>query len=215
MYNHMLNNRIVRNYVQWLMHGECEVYESISIITSELNIHDEMEEMLNDAFGMPMPNNEFEISIHVHEEVTNLNENANKFYNLLKEAKQELYPGCKKFIKLSFILRLFHMKCLNGRSNTSFTMLLQLLKKTLPAGETLPNDYYEAKKLLHDLGLHYIKIDACPSYCMLYSKEYANENECIVYGVSRWKSSDIHSTYEFNKSLRYFPLKPRLQRLYM
>ena len=46
MYNHMLNNRIVRNCVRWLMHGECEFYESISIITSEPNIHDEMEEML-------------------------------------------------------------------------------------------------------------------------------------------------------------------------
>ena len=43
--------------------------------------------------------------------------------------------------------------------------------------------------------------------------------------VSRWKSSDVHPKDEFNQSskkkkisakvLRYFPLKPRLQRLYM
>ena len=60
---------------------------------------------------------------------------------------------------------------------------------------------------------------------MLYSKEDENVNKCIVCGVSRWKSSDVHSTDEFNQSskkkkitakvLRYFPLKPRLQRLYM
>ena len=60
---------------------------------------------------------------------------------------------------------------------------------------------------------------------MLYSKEHANANECIVCGVSRWKSNDVHPTDEFNQSskkkkiptkvLRYFPLKPRLQRLYM
>ena len=47
----------------------------------------------------------------------------------------------------------------------------------------------------------------------------------VVYSVSRWKSSDVHSTNEFNKSskkkkipakvLHYFPLRPRLQRLYM
>ena len=47
----------------------------------------------------------------------------------------------------------------------------------------------------------------------------------VVCSVSRWKSSDVHSTDEFNKSskkkkipakvLRYFPLRPRLQRLYM
>ena len=60
---------------------------------------------------------------------------------------------------------------------------------------------------------------------MLYSKEHANANECIVCGVSRWKSSDVHPTDVFNQSskkkkipakvLRYFPLKPRLQMLYM
>ena len=79
--------------------------------------------------------------------------------------------------------------------------------------------------MLRELGLHYIKIDACPLDFMLYSKEHANAIECIVCGVSRWKSSDAHRTDEFNQSskkkkfpakvLRYFPLKLRLQRLYM
>ena len=82
----------------------------------------------------------------MHEEFEKPNEDANKFYNLLREADHELYPGCKKFTKLSFIIRLFHMKCLNGWSNKSFTMLLELLKEALPEGETLPSNYYEAKK---------------------------------------------------------------------
>ena len=143
----------------------------------------------------------------------------------MREAKHEFYPWCKKFTKLSFIIRLFHIKCLNGWSNKSFTMLLELLKEALPEGETFPSNYYETKKVLCDLSLHYIKIDVCPSDYMLYSKEHANENECIVCGFSRWKSSDVHPTNEFNQSskkkkihakvLRYFPLKPRLQRLFM
>ena len=33
------------------------------------------------------------------------------------------------------------MKCLNGWSNKSFTMLPELLKETLPEGETLPSNY--------------------------------------------------------------------------
>ena len=55
---------------------------------------------------------------------------------------------------------------------------------------------------------------------MLYSKEHANSNECIVCGVSRWKSSDVHPIDEFNQSsnkkkisakvLCYFSLKQRL-----
>ena len=135
MYDHLLDNGIARNHVRWLMHGEYEFYEPTNTNnsgTNESDMHDEMEEMLNDAFGMSMPNEEFKRSPHVHEEFESiLNENANKFYNLLREAEHELYPGCKKFTKLSFIIRLFHMKCLNGWRIKSFTMLLELLKEAL------------------------------------------------------------------------------------
>ena len=167
MYDHLLNNGIARNYVRWLMNEEYEFYEPTrNSGTNEYDMHDEIEEMLNDAFGMSMPNEESERSPHVHEEFESIpNENAN---NLLREAEHELYPGCKKFTKLSFIIRLFHMNCLNGWRNKSFSMLLQLLKETLLECETLLSNYYETKKVLCDLGLHYIKIDACPSDRMLY-----------------------------------------------
>ena len=118
MYDHLLDNGIARNYVRWLMHGEYEFYEPTNTGnsgTNESDMHDEMKEMLNDAFGMSMPNEESERSPHVHEEFESIpNENANTFYNLLREAEHELYPECKKFTKLSFIIRQFHMKCLNG-----------------------------------------------------------------------------------------------------
>ena len=229
IYNHLLDNGIARTYVRWLMNGEYELYEPTNISnsgTNESDMHDEIEKMLNNVFGMSMPNEESEKSTYVHEEFESiLNENANKFYNLLREAEHELYPGYKKFTKLFLIIRLVHMKCLNGWSNKSFTILLELLKEALLEGETLPSNYYETKIVLRDLGLHYIKIDVYPSDCMLYSKEHANVNECIVCGVFRWKSSDVHPTDEFNQSsktkkiptkvLRYFPLKLKLQRLYM
>ena len=78
-------------------------------------MHDEMKEMLNDAFKMSMSSEESERSPHVHEEFELiLNENVNKFYNLLREAEHELYPRCKKFRKLFFIIRLFHKKYVNG-----------------------------------------------------------------------------------------------------
>ena len=149
MYDHFLDNGIVRNYVRWLMHGEYEFYEPTNTNTNESDMHDEMQEMLNDAFGVSNTNAsmDFERSPHVHDDFEKPNKDANKFYNLLRDAKHELYSGCKKFTKLSFIIRLFHMKCLNGWSNKSFTMLLELLKKTLSKSEKLPSSYYEAKKI--------------------------------------------------------------------
>ena len=100
------------------MQGEYEFYESKNTRnsgTNESDMHDEMEEILNDAFGMSIPNEESERSPYVHVEFESIpNENENKFYNFLREAEDELYLGCKKFTKFSFIIRLFHMKCLNG-----------------------------------------------------------------------------------------------------
>ena len=59
-------------------------------------MHDEMEEMLNDAFGMLMPNEESERSPHVHEEFESIpNENANKFYYLLSKLSMNYIQSVK------------------------------------------------------------------------------------------------------------------------
>ena len=52
MYDHFLDNGIARNYVQWLMHGEYEYYKPTNTNTNEPDMYDEMQEMLNDAFGV-------------------------------------------------------------------------------------------------------------------------------------------------------------------
>ena len=87
MYDHLLDNGIARNYVRWLMHVEYEFCEPTNTSTNESIMHDEMQEMLNDAFRMPMPNEESERSPHVHGEFEKPNEDANKFYNLLREVE--------------------------------------------------------------------------------------------------------------------------------
>lgn len=42
------------------------------------------------------------------------NKEVKKFYGVVNDAQQTLYLGCKNFCKLSFIMRLFQMKCLYG-----------------------------------------------------------------------------------------------------
>ena len=81
--------------------GNMSFGEPTNTSTNEPDMHDEMQEMLNDAFGMSMPNEESKRSPHVHEEFEKPNEDAKFFYNLLREAEHQLYPRCKKFSKLS------------------------------------------------------------------------------------------------------------------
>ena len=47
------------------------------------------------------------------------NDEARKFYLLINDANQELYLGCESFSTLSFIIRLYLLKCLHGWSNSS------------------------------------------------------------------------------------------------
>ncbi|KAK6796505.1 hypothetical protein RDI58_004206 [Solanum bulbocastanum] len=102
-------------------------------------------------------------------------------------------------------------------------MLLKILKEELlPDEADLPNTYYGAKKVIRNLGLSYERIDACRNDCMLYWKEDNLIDSCKVCGESKWKVDKRNGEVKNKKGkkvaskiLLYFPLKPRLQRLYM
>ncbi|XP_057760534.1 uncharacterized protein LOC130980909 [Arachis stenosperma] len=181
---------------------------------SETNSYDNMDALLNDRFR------------HVAQAEgikEGMNEDAKKFYDLVEEASKELYPGCKGFSTLSFTIRLYLLKCQHGWSNASFTSLLELLKEVVP-NVNIPTSFNKAKTMVRDLGLDYKKIDACPNDCMLYWKEYEKDTSCHKCGASRWivhpvvEADVLPSNKSHNipvKTLRHFPLIPRLQRLFM
>jgi hypothetical protein len=50
----------------------------------------------------------------------------------------------------------------------------------------VPKDLYQSKKLFYGLGMKYEKIDMCPYYYMLFSKEHAKEKNCLKCGKSRF-----------------------------
>ncbi|KAL6637481.1 hypothetical protein ACP70R_025053 [Stipagrostis hirtigluma subsp. patula] len=154
------------------------------------------------------------------------NESAKKFFALLKEAEKELYPGCKEATKLSFIVRLFQIKCMFGLSNSALEAILLLFSLVLPPGHEVPNTVDKVQKVVRELGLGYEKIHACVNDCVLFRKDYAGLDECPTCGESRWKAATPAGKDEASgaaagkkrvpqKILRYFPLIPRLKRLYM
>ncbi|XP_028758731.1 uncharacterized protein LOC114717701 [Neltuma alba] len=167
--------------------------------------------MVCDAYNVPSMN-DMNNELNENEEP---NVHAKRFYDLLKDAETELYPGCEKMSKLSFIVKLLQLKCLNHWSNKSMDALLALLKDVLPEGALVPNSFYEAKKIIRDLGLDYHKIDACGNDCILYWGEHANEESCPKCKMPRWKLNRQKGKKISQKVLRHFSITPRLQRLYM
>ncbi|CAL5430629.1 unnamed protein product [Camellia sinensis] len=145
-----------------------------------------------------------------------------KYFKLLEDAQTDLYPGCHKFTSLSFIVRILHMKVLNQWTDKSVDMLLELLNEAFPTGTKLPSSYYQAQKVTTDLGFTYETFDACPNSCMLFRKEDTKLDKCVICSSSRWKQNGSVGNDEREsgkrvaaKQMRYFPLKPRLQRLFM
>ncbi|GJU27840.1 putative transposon, En/Spm-like protein [Tanacetum coccineum] len=107
-----------------------------------------------------------------------------KFQELLLDAEKPLYEGCPDFTKLSAIVKLLNLKGKYGASDKFFTELLGLIKKRLPAGNEM-ND--------KDL------------------------TACQTCGTSRWKvDNKTKKVYENipAKVMWYFPIIPRLQRLF-
>ena len=70
---------------------------------------------------------------------------------------------------------------------------------------------------MRSLGLGYEKYDVCSNYCMLYYRADAMKINCDFCRSSRYKprNSTSKGSNKANKQLRYFPLTPWLQRLFM
>ncbi|CAL2240280.1 unnamed protein product [Prunus armeniaca] len=139
-----------------------------------------------------------------------------QYEKLLKNANQELYPGCESFSVLTAIVELMHGKIKYRMSNLCFDYFLGVFKRMFPTDNCLPKDHKQAQKVLNGLGLGYEKIHACKNNCMLFYKEHESLDTCPICNESRFKMTSQNRTTKIpQKVMRYLPLKPRLQRLYM
>ncbi|KAI9125070.1 hypothetical protein K1719_003686 [Acacia pycnantha] len=134
----------------------------------------------------------------------------------MDESDRPLYQGCQKYSKLSFLIKLYHIKCMCGITDKAMSMFLELLRDAFPDAD-IPSSFYEAKNIINRLGLNYEKIDVCPNDCMLYWGEDDQRETCKKCHTSRFKTVRTGKNQKKKpaKILRYFPLKHRLQRLFM
>ncbi|XP_035546566.1 uncharacterized protein LOC109010822 [Juglans regia] len=217
--SHLFINGIDLNYTEWIFHGEEEtrnfdVDDEEVAVSDEDEFIDDMDNMLDDILAgtnvdvpessTPLPSRDsFPEALPV-----------SSFDELLEDTRRPLFGGCTKFSKLSFIVKLLHIKTLGGWSIKSFDMLLNLLKSAFPDAE-LPLSYEDARSLERGLGFKYNKIHACPNDYILYWKEYSELNSCPICKASRWMSTTNGNRMIPHKVLWHFPLKPRLQRLFL
>lgn len=119
---------------------------------------------------------------------------------------------------------MYSLKCIHGITESGFRDLLELIREAFPDAH-IPLSFNAAKNIIKDIGLDYQRIHACPNDCMLYWGENEKEDVCKTCGVSRWTLVEKKGAVENDleklihkvpaKLMRYFPLKPWLQRMFM
>ncbi|GJY50506.1 transposon protein [Tanacetum coccineum] len=142
---HLIEHGIDKNYTCWDLHGEArEPQVDTHTFVSDTN-HEE-----NDSND----DNQDNLDEMLHNAEINVDEkNVKKLQQLFVEAEKAVYNGCKKFTKISFVLRLLDLKAKNNWSDKSFTTLLELLHEAFPKDNELPILTYKAKKLTCPMGL--------------------------------------------------------------
>ncbi|CAD6334911.1 unnamed protein product [Miscanthus lutarioriparius] len=224
--NHILMNGMDCTYTRWVHHGE-----DISVHVNEVPASILVFDIDEDSIGVAENDNNGVDRLDIllrelqtaqghgsHDSKTkNGNNDGNRqssfLKNLIKEAKCQLYPGCTKFSKFSFVAKLLHMKSFYRITNSALSAFVKLLVDAFPEFNTLPTSYHEPKNIIKELGLGYESIHVCYNNCILFQKDYSNHDNCPVCGLSRWKDPQRKKIPQ--KVLRHFPLVPRLQRLFV
>lgn len=160
MFDHLVMNRTIKSYDVWYCHGKSlstansesvNVVLEDSISNAETCDGDDMMAILSDIFGIPtevkpmnLEENETTQEVFGGELLNIPHPDVEIFIKLMQDIDKEMYPGCKKYNRLSFTLQLYNIKCRFGWVNKSFDVLIKLLKDLFHKGETLSSSFHES-----------------------------------------------------------------------
>ncbi|XP_035546617.1 uncharacterized protein LOC118348652 [Juglans regia] len=222
--DHLFIIGIDSTYTEWIFHGEDDPFHHATFsddepdhASADNDYIDDVDEMLEDIrVGSFVDNSSrTDADADANDDIDSYNPPTNLTFNeLVADARQPLYPSCAKFSRLSFIVKLLHIKTIGGWTVKSFDMVIKLLQAAF-LDALFPDSYNDARRLQCGLGFSYEKIHVCPNDCALFWKENAEYNQCPKCNASRWVSSSSVQQKIPQKVLRYFPLKSRLQRLFL
>jgi len=221
---HLLLKEFMENYLCWYAHREIFVRNKsmgervVESTSSASNVHKVVNDNTNPYKNMVMDAmrmNQGNVSqCPIVEEEPNAD--VARFFDLLKDSNEPLWDSCTNNSKLSAIAQVFTIKSDHGLSEAGYDKIIEWARSILPERNRLKENFYAAKSMMKPLGLRYLKIDMYLNFCMLYYLENTELTECMICGDSCYKpKSGRGKTLVAYKKLRYFPITPRLQGLFM
>ena len=144
---HLLQLGIMQNYTKWYEHEEPRESNNEMLDTDRTCGIDALVEDRIRGQYIDMTQDEAQYKTK-EEKVCN-------FDKLLDDTKREVYPSCKDYTLLKFIIEMMNIKVMTNLTNKKLDMILNLLIKFLLKGNLVSRLTYEAKLFLRDLGLSY------------------------------------------------------------
>ncbi|XP_068503878.1 uncharacterized protein [Phaseolus vulgaris] len=224
---HLYKNGFMYDYHVWIHHGEQVPHvndndDHVRVSSSDVHVDESeqfvaMQDMVCDALGQ---HETFEPSNFNNREEPP-NEEAQRFYDLLLEANEPLFEGAVDS-KLSMCMKLLACKSNWNVPNQCLDFITTMLSDATPIKEGLPKSDYDAKRLVSMLGLKAKRIDCCVKGCMLfYDNEYGKNDgrllQCKFCHHARYHDPKVGTSKRKPIPLKimfYFPIIPRLQRLF-
>lgn len=208
MREHLYKKGFSPHYYIWLCHGERETCSTDDPRLRQGRPSTSGDRVIG-ASGSSQKNVVRSKSQYVEEEP---NDEAKMFFKLLKDAEKPLYEGSKMSL-LEMASRTASVKSECNLSQGFVDGFTSLMNEVHPENNLLSKSLYDTKKVLKGLQLPHEKIHTCPHGCMLFWKANAHLDKCSVCGKDRYKKTSRGKLIPV-KVLIYFPITPRLQRLF-
>ena len=231
---HLFHWGMQADYTFWHFHGEREFkYIPEEILVNETVhtngdplVHARLNDLINDTYEVHAAQEKQDSrgnALGCEDHVGNDTDQVKDYIRLKAAAATPLYHNSNPdHTKLYAMVGLHNLKSKFGLSGKSVTAILLWAKDLLPKENTLPVNYPIMKGNLKGLGMKYKSIHCCKYDCILYYKEHKDKRACPVCKEPRYEQKMIvHNkrllkvdTQIPKKVLKYFPLGPRLKRLY-
>ncbi|KAK9158064.1 hypothetical protein Scep_004638 [Stephania cephalantha] len=216
--HHLCRYGFVRGYHSWYEHGENGDEGPQNSHEMDCHIDDAdvggydptpYREMLHNVAGPSFNWNAVEESP---------NPQARQLYDMIDASREQLWPGCETMTTLSAMARLLAIKSEHHIFERGYNEIIKLMKDCLPNDNSMVENFYATKRLMRGLGLPVEKIDCCEDQCMIYWGVDSELTSCKFCGKSRYvahrRGRGRNTKNRPCKRMYYFPLGPRLQRLY-
>ena len=227
---HLYKNGFVENYYTWIYQGEEEMetehmveqcVDEMRNENEEVTMFEATRNMVAEIAGPSYFQSEGNEPNFSHNEyVTNEapNAHAQTFFDMISNAEKALWPGNNTHSQLSASFRMLDIKCKHQVTESCYNDMCDFLQEVLPEENTMPVNLYETKKIVKELGLPMTVIHSCENNCMLFWGEDIELQGCKICGHPRYKPHNDRGRKRKVlvpfKKMHYFPLIPRLQRLY-